>query len=169
MKLGALRREDMPYLLNWRNQSPESWRDPRPTTITQQYEWFDGPVSHSPNARYWGVFDEDQFIGQTEITSIIWESRIGEIGAIVNPSKLRKGAGTESVRLTLIEARDTLNLKTVFGECYLCNLSWHFWSRLVEKWHGQSVPLPNRKFWQGQFYDSLYFSWDLEEICCLDS
>lgn len=180
MKLEALRREDMPKLLEWRNMHPEAWRDPRPTTITQQYEWFDGPVSHNPNGRYWGVhkevnigevrlepiFDLDPggLIAQSEITSIIWESRIGEIGIMVDPNRRRKGLGKELLSATLQMAFSRLNLATIWGECYECNDACNFWLKYVKEWNGYSTILKNRKYWNSKFYDSLYFSWDIENV-----
>ena len=160
MTLEALRREDMPQLLTWRNASPEAWRDPRPTTITQQYEWFDGPVSHNPNGRYWGAYEEGFFVGQAEVTSIIWDSRIGEIGIIADPDFRGHGLGKQILAATLQQAFNTLNLKTVWGECYECNDACNFWLKYIKEWSAYSTILKNRKYWNGKFYDSIYFSWD---------
>lgn len=168
IRLTALRREDMPKLLEWRNATPWAWRDPRPTTITQQYEWFDGPVSHSQNGRYWGIEVDCEdpspcwhFAGQAEITSIDWQSRIGEIGLIINPALCKKGYGRAAVNAVLDRAFYELRLKTVWGECYdVPNGAFNFWYKICDQF---KVTLPNRKFWQGSFYDSLYFSWDKDE------
>ena len=162
MKLEALRREDMSKLLEWRNAFPEAWRDPRPTTITQQYEWFDSSVSHSNNGRYWGFYEVGHFRAQSEITSIIWESRIGEIGLIVDPKLRKLGMGKDLLLATLTQAWNTLNLKTVWGECYECNDACNFWMKCVKEWNGYLTILKNRKYWNGKFYDSIYFSWDRE-------
>lgn len=166
ISLGALHREDMPQLLEWRNQHPEAWRDPRPTTITQQYDWYDNIVSKSSEGRYWGVYSDGCFVGQIELTSIIWEYGIGEIGLIVDPTLRSHGIGQEAVRLALRQAFDYLRLETVCGECYLCNRSHTFWNRLAMKWGGYTTNLPNRKRWGNQLWSSLYFSWHKKEFTC---
>jgi hypothetical protein len=54
-------------------------------------------------------------------------------------------------------------LKTVYGECYYCNAAGiNFWKKYIETSDIciYSTKLPNRKFRNGLFYDSLYFSVD---------
>ena len=167
ISLGPLKREDMSQLLEWRNQFPEAWRDPRPTTITQQYEWFDNIVSKSAEGRYWGVYADGVFVGQVELTSIIWEYGIGEIGLIVDPSLQGKGIGREAVRLAIKQAFEYLRLETVCGECYYCNDAWRFWRKIAIDWGAYITPLRNRKRWDNRLWDALYFSWHKEECACL--
>ncbi len=94
------------------------------------------------------------------ITNIQWEYRIGEIGLVIDPQVRCKGFGSEAVKLFLSEAFGNMGLKTVYGECYMCNDAWKFWRKIKEQYGGQETILPNRKLWKGKFYDSLYFSID---------
>jgi len=96
------------------------------------------------------------------ITNIQWENRIGEISLIVRPFKRGKGRGIEAADLLLAEAFGNMGLKTVFGECYMCNEAWHFWKKIKEMYGGLETILPNRKLWKGTFYDSYYFSIDAD-------
>jgi RimJ/RimL family protein N-acetyltransferase len=66
--------------------------------------------------------------------------------------------------MLLDEAFNKMNLKTVTGECYKCNPGLDFWYRVIEKYNGHKTILPNRKFWNGKYYDSLYFSIDCAEF-----
>jgi RimJ/RimL family protein N-acetyltransferase len=168
ISLGALKREDMPQLLAWRNMFPEAWRDPRPTTITQQYDWFDNIVSKSSEGRYWGVYSDGVFVGQVELTSIIWEYGIAEIGLIVDPNLRGLGIGRLAVWLALKQGFEYLRLDTICGECYLCNKAHTFWSRLAKEWGGTQRVLRRRKRWDGKLWDSVYFDWAKEELTCGD-
>lgn len=162
IKLGPLRREDMPQLLEWRNEHPEAWRDPRPTTITQQYEWFDGPVSHGPGW-YWGVYGEGgNLVGQTELTGLVTGS--AEIGAMMNPASMGSGYGSEAVRLTLLQGFQYLMLDVIWGECYECNPAIGFWKHLAEKWNGWHTQTLNRKRWDGKWWHSCHFGWMREMV-----
>jgi len=96
------------------------------------------------------------------ITNIHWENRIGEISLLIRKNREKEGLGSEAVRLLLFEAFGNMGLKTVFGECYMCNEAWKFWKKIKTKYDGQETILPNRKLWKGRFYDSLYFSIDAD-------
>lgn len=155
IRIGALRREDMPTLLAWRNLTPEAWRDPIPTTITRQYEWFDTMVSHS---LWWaGVYDDESgaFLAQTQLYPIDWQNRYGEIGLIVDPNLRGRGIGEEIVEKTLTYGFRDLGLNMIYGEAYLSNKAWQFWDKICP----DKVVMPQRKYWKGGFYNSLYFWW----------
>ena len=96
------------------------------------------------------------------IANIQWENSIGEISLLIKKGEERVGMGTEAVRLLLSEAFGNMGLKTVFGECYMCNEGWKFWKKMVTNYEGRETILPNRKLWKGRFYDSLYFSFDAD-------
>ena len=105
----------------------------------------------------------DNMVGMGGITNIQWENRIGEISLIINPDDARLYRGSRAVYCLLEQAFGNMGLKTVFGECYMCNDAWKFWRKIKEKYKGMETILPNRKLWKGRFYDSLYFSIDCEQ------
>jgi RimJ/RimL family protein N-acetyltransferase len=157
VKFGPLRREDMPMLLKWRQASPGAWRDPIATTITRQYEWFDTVVSHEHWIR--GVYSvEGNFIGQTQLYPIDWYNRSAEIGVIVCAGR-RQGIGTEIVNKTLTYGFRNLGLNMIWGEVYYCTDAWKFWNKICKN----KVVLPQRKFWNRKYWDSLYFWWVASE------
>jgi len=98
------------------------------------------------------------------LTNIQWENRLAEISLIIGPKHRKKGSGTEAVDLLFDEAFNRMGLKTVFGECYKTNTNLGFWEHIVEKYKGYSTTLPNRKFWNKEFYDSYYFSIDSDSF-----
>ncbi len=102
-------------------------------------------------------------VGMGGITNIQWENRIGEISLIIKPELAKKGFGSDAIDMLLSKAFGNMGLKTVFGECYMCNDAWKFWRKIKEHYKGMETILPNRKLWKGRFYDSLYFSIDCEQ------
>ena len=98
-------------------------------------------------------------------TNIQWQNRLAEISLIVDPEKRDKGYGEKAVELLLDQAFKQLNLKTVFGECYGCNeAACGFWQSLTAKYKGFTTALPNRKYWNGEYHNSLYFSIDRDDF-----
>lgn len=167
MTLKELTREDCEHAREWRNQCLETLRTPYALTKEMQSEFYDNVICNrnSPD-RYWGVHDEnDVLIGLGGVNNIQFENSIGEISLILDPEKRGNGLGTSAVEELLDKAFSYLGLKTVCGECYECNMSGvDFWKKIADRYNGMKTSLPNRKFWKGGYYPSLYFSIDREEF-----
>ena len=87
---------------------------------------------------------------------------------IINPEMRNDGLGEKAVDLLLDQAFNYLNLQTVFGECYWPNNALRFWTKITDKYSGKDkmtkhVVLPSRKYWNGVYYPSLYFSIDKDD------
>ncbi len=162
MKLDVLTKQQCEKVRLWRNELPESLRTPYGLTEDMQEDFYKNTICNrnSPN-RYWALIDEGVFIGMGGITNIQWENRLGEISLIINPEYRNKGLGEKAVWLILNQAFNYMNLKTVYGECYKCNPAYSFWEKLNNV---KISDLPNRKFWNGKYYNSLYFSIDNENF-----
>ena len=173
MKLEALTLDQCQKVRLWRNECLETLKTPYALTEQQQVEFYRDVVCNrnSPH-RYFaiartvddpiqGVVPESGFIGMGGITNIQWENRIGEISLIIDPERRDKGDGQKATDLLLDQAFNYLNLNTVFGECYKSNPAWTFWQMLS---NADITDLPNRKYWQGEYYDSLYFSINKEDF-----
>jgi RimJ/RimL family protein N-acetyltransferase len=132
-------------------------------------EKFYREVICNPNSshRYW-VFHiekhEPSLVGFGGLTYIQWENRLAEISLIIDPAMRGHGIGEKAVDLILDKAFNYMNLQTVCGECYQCNTEGiKFWKKIADQGRYSIngwVFLPNRKFWDGEYYDSLYFSID---------
>lgn len=178
MRLDVLTKDQCEMVRTWRNQCLETLRTPYPLTFEQQEQFYRDVVCNrnSPH-RYWGIFGEqegrvgpggvrevvDGFLGCGGLTNIQWENRIAEISLILDPNCRGKGLGAAAVDLLFTEAFDRMGLKTVFGECYYTHAGVEFWLNVGDRYNGFRARLPNRKFWAGKFFDSLYFSIDVEE------
>ena len=160
MNMIGARMEDAGVVSHWRNDARETLRTIGFSTIDLQEKFIE---NLNPNRhRYFSFTDGGDVVAFGGLTYIQWENRIAEISLIVDPDLVKQGIGSDAVDMLLDEAFNKLNLKTVFGECYKCNSAHEFWFRLTEKYEGYNTILKNRKFWNGLYYDSIYFSIDGE-------
>lgn len=138
----------------WRNATPESCRTPILSSTDSQREWYK-TLKSFPH-RYWALWDK-KVIGLTGLVNISWENRSAEISIILDPGCKGKGLGRAAIDLLLDQGFNKMNLDVIYGECYLCNRNLGFWHKMFDekaKW----VRLPDRKYWNGRYWDSDYFS-----------
>ena len=163
---------DLEQVRQWRNDTMASLRTPFLLTEEMQEQFYAEVIcNRHVNARYWGIWIEtdpdnqieEAFIGLTGIENIQWENRIGEIALIISPDSYGMGYGTEAVTMLLDKGFNHLNLDNIFGECYLSSPAIDFWVHLVDKRQGYKTILSNRKYFDGKYYDSLYFSFTKNE------
>jgi len=165
MRLEALSQEQCEVVRQWRNEDISHLRTPYLLTAPMQEQFFYDVVSHRKSVhRYWAVMDK-VFLAIGGITNIQWENRIGEISLLIAPKLRMQGYGPQIVDLLLSDAFNRLNLQTVHGECYWNNEKGIvFWGKIVNKYNGFEIPLPKRKFWNGQYYNGQYFSIDANDF-----
>ena len=165
MKMTGACMENAGVVSKWRNDARDTLRTTGFCTIDIQEKFIESldPREH----RYFSFYDGGDLVAFGGLTYIQWENRIAEISLIVDPDLVRQGIGSDCVDMLLDEAFNKLNLKTVFGECYKCNSAADFWFRLTEKYDGYKTVLPNRKYLDGDYFDSLYFSIDREAYAAI--
>lgn len=173
MKLEPLTMEQCEQVRIWRNNEMEVWRTPFMLTKEMQRDFYERCCDRNSPHRYWAICTgsgEDKFLGMGDITYIQWENRIGEITLIIDPKQRKNSIGEKAVELLLDQAFNHLNLQTVFGEAYMCNPWWRFWQKITAKYADKvktttyHTTLPCRKYWQGTYYSSLYFSIDKDDF-----
>jgi hypothetical protein len=156
MQLKVLSHPDVEQARIWRNDSMSMNRTPFLLTQEQQGEFYQNQIcKRQANSRYWRIW-ENEFIGMGEITNIQWENRLGEIGLIMHPDHLDKA--DKAIDLILEQGFNNLNLENIFGECYLCSPYLQVWETAARKYNAICNYLPNRKYWNGKYYSSLYFN-----------
>lgn len=169
MELRPLSLEDMEQIRLWRNSIPETTRTPFLLTKEQQQDYYRTVIcDRRSTTRYWAVWRDCgdlqpdnqclHFLGMGGIENIEWENRRGEISILLDPNERGKGYGTEAVEAFLRQAFLHLNLENVWGECYCCSPAVPFWEKMAKKWSAFTTFLPARKYWDGQYYASLYFN-----------
>jgi len=166
MKLEAITQSQCEQVRLWRNAEMECWRTPFMLTEDMQYDFYERCSDRNSPHRYFAVIIEPDvwFIGMGGITYIQWENRIGEISLIIDPQVRKDGLGEKAVDLLLDHAFNYLNLQTVFGECYVCNEAWEFWGGVADKYKSFATELPNRKYFNGSYHSSIYFSIDKNDF-----
>lgn len=180
MKLDVLTKEQCERVRIWRNECLETLRTPYPLTKEMQEAFYQNVICNRNSLhRYWSIWgnykketpdyrDGLEFVGMGGITNLQWENSIGEISLIINPECRKQGLGERAVDLLLDQAFNYLNLQTVLGECYKCNPAWEFWQKITTKYtitnYKNCSTLRNRKYWNGKYYDSLYFTIDRDHF-----
>jgi len=168
MKLETLTLAQCEQVRIWRNAEMQCWRTSQMLTPIMQREFYESLSDRNTDKRYFAIQKDKglatcserdiDFIGMGGINNIQWENSIGEITLIIDPEKRKDSNGEKAVDLLLDYAFNHLNLKTVCGECYLCNDAVKFWEAITEKYVGDTAELFNRKYFDGIYWDSLYFS-----------
>lgn len=177
MRLEPLSVEQMEQVRVWRNQVPETLRTPYPLTAEMQEHYYKTIIcERQSTTRYFGLWetvtmqlqvgshdtcpkDKDMFVGYGGVENISWETRNGEISLLIRPGYRGNGYGKAAVKIILDHAFCVLNLDTVYGECYKSG-PWGFWDKLCKESNTYVTILPRRKFWEGRYWDSIYFSFN---------
>jgi RimJ/RimL family protein N-acetyltransferase len=178
MELRVLSQQDCEIVRQWRNDSLVALRTSFPLTREQQESFYRETVcNRNAKARYWGIWDipeiaaidsnaicniRNYFIGMCGIENIEWENRLGEISIIIDPEKQHKGYGEQALKLLLEQGFNYLNLANIYGECYACNPAMKFWVKMCGQYDAHKATLPKRKFWDGVYWDSMYFNFNRE-------
>lgn len=159
MKLRAIEKKDLEIIRHERNEDISFLRTPYFITEDMQDAWYHSIVSNrNYNGRFYAFLDaSDKCVGYGAINPIQWENRIGEIGLMIFSGQRKKGLGELAVKELLNTAFNKLNLHTVYGEYYECG-NTVFWKKILRDVIHFETKLPKRKFWDGQYYDSVYFS-----------
>ena len=170
--LDVLSFENLETIRKWRNEVVKNgiFRTSYLLTYHMQKKFFDDVINNrNSNSRYWGIFlktyDNDDhlihvFIGYTGLDKIEWENGLAEIGLMISHEYVGLGYGSKSLSLVLNEAFNNMRLQNIYGECYKCNPNIEFWEKMIEKYKAYSTILPSRKFFNGYFFDSMYFNFN---------
>lgn len=175
MKLDALTREQVEQARQWRNEKRQLLRTPYRLSHEQQRRFYDDVVDNPASQhRYfaivteeamtgysmdkyggaaYGAWSEFKFVGMGGLTFIQWENRTAELSLITAPEEERK---PEMFDLLLDEAFQNMGLHSVSVETY--GTGDIITSEMViEKYDAYYTWLIDRKFWDGKFWDSLWY------------
>lgn len=142
-----------------RNKTDGRLRTPFMLTYEQQQEFYKNIVcNRDANARYYSIKNDNDTIGMCGLENISFINGLGEISIIIDSEVKGNGFGEKAIELLLLEGFNKLRLQNIYGECYFCNTSINFWEKIIKKYNGSRAILEKRKFFNGKFYDSLYFN-----------
>jgi RimJ/RimL family protein N-acetyltransferase len=161
----TLSSQDVETVRKWREQVPFALRTPRSLTFEQQQDFYKNVIcNRNANAYYWGIWHEDTLIGQAGIEGIEWTNRRGEISIILNPELHQKGLGSQAFNILLAKGFRELNLDNIWGECYQVNPAIEFWLNMIHLHNGSYTRIYNTKYFDGVYYNSLWFNFSREEL-----
>ena len=155
MKLRPIELSDIQQIRKWRNEQIENLRTPFYLTEVMQKSWFDNVVSDRNSKYRFYACEAKGLVGYCAL-EISWENRQAELGIVLGQEHAGKQYGYEIADLILKEAFERLNLDHVTFETYGCNPYKSFWVKLIDKYKGKMVVIPNRKYAQGRYWDSIY-------------
>lgn len=159
VNLRAIKREDIEQLRRWRNL-PEVLsmvREYRQIGEIHQERWFESLTDDRDQVLFSILRGADgSLLGVTGLTYINWVYRHGEISIIINPDESNKGYGTEALQMTLRHGFQTLNLHMICGEIYEFNITnRHVFEKVGFHEDGK---LRHNYYWNGKYYDSIFYS-----------
>lgn len=176
--LGDLNMQQCEVVRQWRNKLEGVLRTPFFLTDKMQQDFYNNVVSNrNSNNRFFGVYVSEsldsslaintktmqarrvnEFIGMVGLINIEWENGLAEISMIINPQLHNKGIGSKAFGLLLAKGFSEMNLSNIYGEVYECNSAVNFWVKQIKKYKTYTTKLPCRKYFNGKYYDSLYFN-----------
>jgi RimJ/RimL family protein N-acetyltransferase len=150
--------EDVERIRKWRNHEPETLRTPYMLTKEMQKEWYLNTIcKRESRTRYFAFYWDGELRGYGGIENILWEVRTGEISILIAKQYQGMGYGKEAIIKILDYGFNNLNLNFIWGECYYCSKAVGFWKHILSPYKPIETNLPNRKYWNGKYYDSYYF------------
>jgi predicted acetyltransferase len=165
MNFRTLKKDDMTYVLYWRSTCPQSLRTPFNLTEEQQLSFYDNVISNrNADAKFWAIEVDNKFVGMIGLENIQWTNRLAEISIILDPECHGNGYGQQAIQMLLDKGFNQLNLENIFGEAYLCNPAVSFWEKIIKQYNGTKAILPNRKYFNGRYYNAIYFNITKEEF-----
>lgn len=143
----------------WRNEDISFLRTSRMLTQEEQEDFYaDLVCAQHSKCRYLGIHEGLDFVGMGGLVNISWENSHAEISIIIDPLKRRQKIGAKAVSMILAHGFGRLNLHNIYGECYACSPYMAFWEEMIREYQAYDTTLPQRKYWNGKYYDSLYFN-----------
>lgn len=161
MKLRPIERSDIDQIRKWRNEQIEILRTPFYLTEPMQEKWFENVVSdRNSKYRFYACeakvrIDSYELVGYCAL-EINWEGRQAEVGIVLGKENTGKKYGYEIFELLRQEAFERMNLDHLNFESYGSNELKMFWVKLIDKYNGQMVVIPKRKYARGKYWDSIY-------------
>lgn len=169
MKIRALKKEDLPQILEWRAANPEKLRTPYLINAEQQEKWYNDVIcNRNANVRIWAADSEpsagNEFTAIFGLENIQWENRLAEVVLLINPAWNEEYKIDYFLMRIFHKAFKELNLENIYAECYLCSKEIETWKRLARKYNSSGTYLKARKYYNGTYYDSYYINFNREDF-----
>lgn len=144
--------DELSLIAHWRNESMISLRSSEPTDPLNQFEWVQ---SFNDSVRYFYIYHGELFVGYCGLDKIHPVNKTAELGLLVGPNYRKINVGRGAVLALLKFGFTELNLNLIFIEVYATTNNINFWLKQGFITEGK---LRQRKFWEGNYYDSIMAS-----------
>lgn len=168
MYLKDVTSEMVELVRQWRNVDISMYRTPFYLTEEMQQDFYKNVIcNRNSKHRYYAMMlSESEFVGMIGLVNISLENRNAEISIVIDPELRGKDYGNKGIELLLDTGFNQVNLDNIYGECYKCNQAVNFWEKIIKKYNCQTAILPERKYFNGEYYDSIYFNFKKEVTKC---
>ncbi len=168
MQLDVMTKEQCEEVRQWRNKDISLYRTPFLLTQEMQEKFYENVIcDRDSKSRFYSVSINQRgktlFLGMVGLVNICPVNRSAEISISIKPPLQAQGFGESALLLLLHEGFKNLNLDNIFGECYECNKAVGFWQHMINKYKAESCKMPKRKYWDGQYFDALYFNFNKDD------
>ena len=149
-------REDMPKLLEWRNNPNHRkyYREYRESNIEDQITWYENIMMKDPSWHHFVVkpINSNKIIGVVFLNHIHPVYKTGEFGITLGDPEYRgKGYGRDMLETLIKYGFEELNLNRIWCEVYSNNDSMHLYRKIGFKDEGV---LRQHVFKNGEYLDS---------------
>jgi RimJ/RimL family protein N-acetyltransferase len=164
MILKPLELIDLELARQWRMDITETLRTSYFLNRRMQEDFYEEVLSNRyGNTRYWGFWEDTNFIGMGGLENIEQDNRRAEISILINPNYRGMGFGKICVDKIIEQGFQFMNLEYIWGECFEC-ANYKFWEKIIAERKAESTWLPARKYWNGKYWKSLYFTIKREAV-----
>jgi len=142
------------------------------TEEQQEQFYYDIVNDRNANSHYWGIYmttgmvsvdysglsDVVSLIGMAGIENIQWINSLGEISLILAPGKW--DYLNPALSSLLHKGFMDMNLENLYAEIYTSNSKCASWILQGGKHKASVSRLPNRKYYNGEYHDSMYINFN---------
>lgn len=158
VRLSRVNKANLLACLDWRELDLSCLRTSNYILDIEQENFYES-LSKRKDILLFSVLNESGgLVGICGFVNINNQNRNAEISLIINPYFRRSGYGKNVLNLLLKYGFKVCNFRNIFGEAYLCNNNIDFWQKYIEENNLFSTLLPERKYFNGKYHDSIYFN-----------
>lgn len=169
VKLREYRKEDIPMVLNYINDSEiKKYLTPGipyPYTLEDEYKWFESQTANSNTTYNFAIesLEDGKYIGGCGINSVDWKNSIVVVGIFIGEKNYwGKGYGTDALRVLINFIFNQMNIRKVTLNVYSFN---HRAIKSYEKIGFKTEGVLRKQiFKNGEFHDEIIMGLFKEEM-----
>lgn len=162
IKLGAINKNHMNIVCDWRNMQLEKLRTSYENTYEMQMQFYD--YIHSDkgksSCKFYSIYYNELFIGICGIENIEIANRRAEISYLVNPQYINYEIFETVIKKLIDKAFNYLGIEQIWGELYDCSNEYLCWIQFFKKNDIYKTRITNVKFYNGRYHSGTWYNID---------